>query len=73
MSNYKNVYVNISDGQKNKLNKSLESGAETVSIRLSHADIMNGNDILAVTQSQLKKLAKAAQEGKGVTIKMSKT
>ncbi len=73
MSNYINVYVNISDGQKNKLKKSLESGAETVSIRLSHDDIMNGNDILAVTQSQLKKLAKAAQEGKGVTIKMSKT
>ena len=72
MTNYINVKVNISDGQKDKLRKSLESGASSVSIRLSYDDL-NGNDVLAVTKSQANKLTKAYQEGKGVTIKMSKT
>ena len=41
-----------------------------VSIRLGHEDL-KGNDILAVTNSQPKKLAKAHENGKGITIRMS--
>ena len=41
-----------------------------MSIRLGHEDLQ-GNDILAVTNSQAKKLAKAHEDGKGITIRMS--
>ena len=41
-----------------------------MSIRLGHKDLQ-GNDILAVTDSQAKKLAKAHENGKGITIKIS--
>ena len=41
-----------------------------MSIRLGHKDLQ-GNDILAVTNSQAKKLAKAHENGKGIRIRMS--
>ena len=41
-----------------------------VSIRLGHEDL-KGNDILAVTNSQAKKLAKAYGNGKGITIRVT--
>ena len=68
---YTNVNVNISDGQKEKLKKALAAGHE-LSLHLSHADLV-GNDVIALTQSQLNRLKKAYEAGKGVTIKMSKT
>ena len=43
-----------------------------MSLRLSHEDLV-GNDVIAMTQSQLNRLKKAHQAGKGVTIKMSKS
>jgi len=43
-----------------------------LSFHLSHADLV-GNDIIGVTQSQLRRLKKAHETGKGVIIKMSKT
>ena len=43
-----------------------------MSLRLSHEDLV-GNDVIAVTQSQLNRLKKAHKAGKGVTIKMSKS
>ena len=71
MSNYTNINVNISDGQKEKLKKALATGNE-LSLRFSHTDLV-GNDSIGVTQSQLNRLNKAHGTGKGVTIKMSKT
>ena len=65
-----NVKVNISEGQKEKLQHAIKAGFSTVSIRLGHEDL-KGNDILAVTNSQSKKLAKAHENGKGITIRMS--
>ena len=41
-----------------------------MSIRLGHEDL-KGNDIIAFTNSQAKKLAKAHENGKGITIRMS--
>ena len=41
-----------------------------MSIRLSHEDLQ-GNDILAVTHSQAKKLAKARENGRGKMIRMT--
>ena len=41
-----------------------------ISIHLGHEDL-EGNDILAVTNSQAKKVAKAHENGKGITIRMT--
>lgn len=53
------------------MKKALAAGNQ-LSLRLSHADLV-GNDVIGVTQSQLNRLKKAYETGKGVTIKMSKT
>ena len=68
---YTDVNVNISDNQKQKIRNALAAGTQ-LSLRLSHEDLV-GNDVIAVTQSQLNRLKKAHQAGKGVTIKMSKS
>ena len=68
---YVNVKVNISEGQKKKLQTALQVGGP-VSIRLGHEDL-HGEDVLALTNSQVTKITKAYQGGKGVTIKMSKS
>ena len=70
MTRYTNVKVNISEGQKEKLRNAIKAGCSAVSIRLGHEDL-KGNDILAVTNPQAKKLAKAYENGKGITIRMS--
>ena len=70
MTNYTNVKVNISEGQKEKLQHAIKAGCSAVSIRLGHEDLQ-GNDILAVSSLQAKKLAKAYENGKGITIRMS--
>ena len=70
MTRYTNVKVNISEGQKEKLKHAIKAGCSAVSIHLGHEDL-KGNDILAVTNSQAKKLAKAHENGKGITIRMS--
>ena len=56
MTKYTSVKVNISEiseGQKGKLQRTIKAGCPEVSIRLSHEDLQ-GNDILAVTNSQAK-------------------
>ena len=68
---YTNFKVNISDGQKEKLNEALTAGTQ-LSLHLSHSDLA-GEHTIAVTQSQLNKLNKAKEASKGVNIKMSKT
>ena len=67
---YMNVKVNISEGQKEKLQQAIKANCSAVSIRLGHEDL-KGNDILAVTSSQAEKLAKAYKNRKGITIRMS--
>ena len=70
MSKYMNVKVNVSEGQKQKLQDSLQSSG-AVSIRLRYNDL-NGEDVLALTNAQVNRLAKAFEGGKGLTIKLSK-
>ena len=65
-----NVKVNISEGQKEKLQHAIKANFSAVGISLGHEDL-KGNDILAVTNSQAEKLAKAYENGKGITIRMS--
>ena len=70
MTKYINVKVNISEGQKEKLQHAIKAGCSAVSIRLGHEDLQ-GNDILVVTNSQANKLAKAHENCKGITIRMT--
>ena len=70
MTKYVNVKVNISEGQKEKLQHAIKASCSAVSIRLGHEDL-KGNDVLAVTNSQANKLTKAHENGKGITITMT--
>ena len=69
---YTNVQVRVSEDQKAKIRNAIHSGADSVSIRLKPGDF-TGEDILALTQTQINKLKKAYETNKGATIKMSKT
>ena len=60
MTRYTNVKANISEGQKEKLQHAIKADCSAVSIRLGHEDL-EGDDILAVTNSQVRKLAKAVE------------
>ena len=64
------VQVKISDNQSDKINHAVESKSR-FSIRFSFEDLC-GNDILALTNSQVNRMTKAFENGKGITIKMSK-
>ena len=70
MRKYTNVKVNISEGQKEKLQHAIKAGCSAVSIRLGHKDLQ-GNDILAINNSQAKMMTKAHENGKGITIRMT--
>ncbi len=71
MVQYINTKITISEGQKSKIKKAVEDETP-VTIQFSHEDI-NGEDIIALTKTQVNKLAKAYQDGKGVRIKLSAT
>ena len=72
MTNYTNVKVRISEGQKYKLKKAFESNSKSITILLTFSDI-RGEDVIALTKSQVDRLVEAYEEKKGMTIKMSKT
>ena len=71
MSRCVNVKVNISEGQKAKIEQAMEA-VQAVSIRLSHSDF-NGEHMLALAHAQVDKMTKAYQNSTGITIKISKT
>ena len=67
MTSYTNVKVLISEGQKYKLKKAFESNCESIAISLKSSDL-NGEDVIAITKSQLDRLMKAYEAKKGMTI-----
>ena len=67
---YTNVHVNISENQQQKLKHAVDT-KNPVSIRLGYEELC-GSDVLALTNSQVNRMTKAYQDGKGITIKMSK-
>ena len=69
MTNYTNVKVRISEGQKDKLKKAFESNCESITIGLTFTDLA-GEDVIAITKSQLDRLMKAYEANKGIIIKM---
>ena len=71
MTTYHPYKVNLSEGQKKKLEKAFKANC-AVSLRLSENQT-SGNDELMLTANQKKRIAKAAALGKGVELKISKT
>ena len=68
MPDYKQVKINISEGQRDKIRDAMQS-KKPVSIKLKHADLQ-GEHVIAITQ-QVNKLTTAWQNGKGATIRLS--
>ena len=60
MTRYRNVKVNISEGQKEKLQHTIKAGCPATSICLGHEDL-EGNDILAVAIRKLKSWRKLSK------------
>ena len=60
----------ISEGQKDK--KAFEFNSKSITIRLKFSDL-HGEDVIALTKSQVNRLVKVYEEKNGITIRMSKT
>ena len=71
MTNYTNVKVRILKDEKDKLKKAFESNCESITIRLTFTDL-HGEDVIAITKSQLDRLVSAYEAKKGMIIKCRK-
>ena len=69
MTRYTNFKMRISEGQKDKLKKALESNCESITIRFKFSDL-HGEDVIALTKSQHDRLVEAYKAKKGMTIRM---
>ena len=67
-----NIKIRISEGQTDKIKKAIESNSKFTTIRFGYTDLY-GEDVIALTKSQVDRLVKAYEEKKGITIRMSKT
>ena len=72
MTHYTNIKMRISEGQKDKIKKAFESNSKYITIRFTCSDLY-GEDVIALTKSQVERLVEAYEEKKGLTIRMSKT
>ena len=63
--------VTLSQNQKTKLAKAFEK-REPLTIRLSHSEL-TGPDELMLTKTQIGRIQKSYNSGKGVDLKISKT
>ena len=72
MTHYINIKMQISEGQKDKIKKSFESNSKSITIRFKFSDL-HGEDVIALTKSQVDRLVEAYEEKKGMIIRMSKT
>ena len=71
MTQYIDVYVNISEGQQQKLKNAIDVGCAITSLHLGKDDL-EGEHKLAITKAQHGKLNRAIERRKGVTFRMSK-
>ena len=58
-------------GQKEKIKKEFESNSKYITNRFKFPDLY-GEDVVALTKSQVDRLVEAYEEKKGLTIRMSK-
>ena len=64
--------MRISEGQKDKIKKVIESNSKFITLRFGYTDLYD-EDVIVLTKSQVDRLVKAYGENKGITIRMSKT
>ena len=64
--------MRISESQKDKLKKAFEFNSKSITIRFKFSDV-HGENVIALTNSQLDRLVKACEDKKAMTITMSKT
>ena len=64
--------MRISEGQKEKIKKAFESNSKSITNRFKCSDLY-GEDVVALTKSQVDRLVEAYEEKKGLTMRMSKT
>ena len=64
MTRYINFQIRISEGQKGKLKKACEYNCDTIIIRFKFS-YLHGEDVIALTKSQLDRLVEAYEEKKG--------
>ena len=72
MTHYTNIKMRISVGKNDKNMKAIESNCKFITIRFGFTDLY-GEDVIALTKSQVDRLVKAYEEKNGITIRMSKT
>ena len=72
MTHFKNIKMWVSEGQKEKIKKAFETDSKYITIRFGFTDLY-GEDVIALTKSQVDRLVEAYQERKGLKIRMSKT
>ena len=72
MTHYTNIKMRISEGQNDKIKKAFESISKSITIRFKFSDL-HGEDVIALTKTQVHRLVEAYEEKKGMTIIMSKT
>ena len=64
--------MRITEGQKDKITKVFESNSKSITVRFKCSNLY-GEDVIALTNSQLDRLVEPYEEEKGMTIRMSKT
>ena len=69
MTHYTNIKMRISEGQKDKIKKAFESNCKSITIRPTFSDL-HGENVIAITNSQVDKLVETYDEKKGMTIGM---
>ena len=72
MTQYTNIKMRISEDKKEKIKKAFHSNSKYITIRFKFSDL-HGEEVIALTKSQVDRLVEAYEEKKGLTIKMSKT
>ena len=69
MTRYTNIKMRVSEGQKEKIKKAFETNSKYITIRFGLTD-MYGKDVIALTKSQVDRVAEAYEERKGLKIRM---
>ena len=68
MTYYTNIKMRISEVQKDKIKKAFESNSKYITIRFK-CFYLYGEDVIALTKSQVDRIVEAYEEKKGMTIR----
>ena len=71
MTHYTNIKMKVSEGEKEKIKKAFETNSKYITIRFGLTNLY-GEDVIALTKSQVDRLVEAYEEKKGLKIRMSK-